>query len=493
MDNRRSADPCLVPDFASHGLWGLRVPAQYGGLELNYRDTFRIIEQLAAIDCNLFVMTAVHNMVGIPPIMDHASEDVKAQVLPLLAQGRSLTTSAASEPGMGSDLRGMTTSAVKQPDGSYVLNGMKRWISLGGSSQYLNIFARCYDTDGTPQGYTGFVLNSATPGFVVGPEVRTLGLRAVPQVTLRLEDVWVPAEWRLGAEGNGIAAANSAFMLSRLVIGAGSVGVMKRALEIQTRYATRRPVATGLLIDNGRTQQILTEAVAATQAIELLMDHITTILDRGDQPHELLYFVAKIMGSEEMFSVVDRAVQMLGGRGFLDTNVVGQFYRDYRLLRIFEGATEAVTLYTGLKIGRSPATFRELVGAIPGVSRHVAGLIDEAEQFISLHDRTEQAQHIRFNVLGDLLCWSILAALTSAAAFRSEMHGITAEWCEHRLRRRLMDAHRDVRLDLPSKSTLLQHIAGYEADIGDTDQRRPGEEHAFDPLLQRNIGSANTR
>ncbi|MDA3646838.1 acyl-CoA/acyl-ACP dehydrogenase [Saccharopolyspora indica] len=487
MDSRRSADPCIVPDFASHGLWGLQVPRKYGGLELSYRDTFRIMEQLGAIDCNLFVMVAVHNMVGIPPIAHHATEDVRSQILPLLARGQSLTTSAASEPGMGSDLRGMTTRAVRQSDGTYLLNGMKRWISLGGSSRFLNIFARLYAEDGTPQGFTGFTIDSHTPGFTVGPEVRTLGLRAVPQVTLTFEDMRVPAVWRLGAEGDGLIAANSAFMLSRLVIGAGSIGAMKRSLEVASRYARQRPVATGLLIDNGRTQQILTEAAAATLTVELLMDHITTMLDQGQQPHELLYFVTKIMSSEELFTVVDRAVQMLGGRGFLDTNIVGQFYRDYRLMRIFEGATEVVTLYTGLKVTRSPNTFQDLLAAIPGVSREVVSLISEAEEYVARRGATEQAEHIRYNVLGDLLCWSVLAALTSAAEGRSEMHGVAAEWCAHRLRRRLMEARRDVRLDLPSKEALLQHIAGYEADIGDTDQRRAGEEHGLDPLLHRPV------
>ncbi|MER7010843.1 acyl-CoA dehydrogenase family protein [Saccharopolyspora sp. NPDC000359] len=485
MDNRRSFDPSIVPDFAGHGLWGIQVPRKYGGLELNYRDTFRIMEQLGSIDCNLFVLTAVHNMVGIPPIQHHATEEVRSRLLPILARGQSLTTSAASEPGMGSDLRGMTTLAVRQADGSYVLNGMKRWISLGGSSRYLNVFARLFGEDGTPEGFTGFTIDSHTPGFAVGPEVRTLGLRAVPQVTLMFDDMRVPAEWRLGAEGDGLVAANSAFMLSRLVIGAGSLGAMKRSLEIATRYARKRPVATGMLVDNGRTQQVLTEAAAATLAVELLLNHITTMLDQGQQPHELLYFVTKIMASEEMFTVVDRAVQMLGGRGFLETNIVGQFYRDYRLMRIFEGATEAVTLYTGLKVTRSPNTFQDLLAAIPGVSREVVSLISEAEEYVARRGATEQAEQIRYNVLGDLLCWSVLAALTSAEAFRSELHGFTAEWCAHRLRRRLMDARRDMGLDLPSKEALLQHIAGYESDIGDTDQRRPGEEHILDPLLHR--------
>ncbi|WP_170121550.1 acyl-CoA dehydrogenase family protein [Saccharopolyspora spinosa] len=484
MDERRSIDLGVVPDFASAGLLGLQVPRQYQGLELNYRDTFRIMEQLGAIDCNLFVMTAVQNAVGIPPIMHHASEQVKADVLPLLAQGKSLTTSAASEPGMGSNLRGMTTYATRNWDGSYTINGTKRWISLGAASRYLNVFTRLCDEQGRELGYTGFVVDTATPGFTAGPELLTLGLKAVPQNILTFKDMRVPAEWMLGTEGEGIEAANAAFMLARLVLAAGSLGAMKRSLEVAARYAARRTVATGLLVENGRTQQILTDAVAATQAVETLLDHITSQLDMGEQPPELLYFVAKIVATEEMFTVVDRSLQTLGARGFLDTNIVGPFFRDYRLFRIFEGATEAITVYVGKMIHRNPAGFGELVHALPA-SPQVTYLVEEAASFTARRAVTEQEQHILFNVLGDLLCWSVLAALTSSTAYRSEMHEYTAQWCEHKLRQRLTEARRDVRLELPNVPTLINHIAGYEETIGNVDQRRPDEEHCVDPLLMR--------
>ncbi|MCI2416639.1 acyl-CoA/acyl-ACP dehydrogenase [Saccharopolyspora sp. K220] len=485
MDERRSIDLGVVPDFASVGLLGLQVPRQYQGQELSYRDTFRIMEQLGAIDCNLFVMTAVQNAVGIPPIMQHASESVKADILPLLAQGKSLTTSAASEPGMGSNLRGMTTRATRNQDGSYTINGTKRWISLGAASRYLNVFTRLYDEHGKPLGYTGFVVDTTTPGFTAGPEVLTLGLKAVPQNTLTFKDMRVPADWRLGAEDEGINAANAAFMLARLVLAAGSIGAMKRSLEVAARYATRRTVATGLLVDNGRTQQILTDAVAATQAVETLLDHITSQLDMGVQPPELLYFVAKIVATEEMFTVVDRSLQTLGARGFLDTNILGPFFRDYRLFRIFEGATEAITVYVGKMIHRNPASFAEIVHALPA-SPQVTNLIDEAASFTTRHAATKQEeQHILHNVLGDLLCWSVLAALTSSTATRSPMHEYTAQWCEHKLRQRLREARRDVGLELPTRSSLLSHIAGYEKTIGEIDQRRPDEEHWVDPLLVR--------
>lgn len=482
MDERRSIDVGLVSEFANVGLLGLQVPRRYEGLELSYRDTFRIMEQLGAIDCNLFVLTAVQNAVGIPPIMHHASEKIKEEILPQLAQGKSLTTSAASEPGMGSHLRGMTTHAIRTRDG-YTINGVKRWISLGAASRYLNVFTVLYDEYGRRQGYTGFVVNTTTPGFAAGPEVLTLGLKAVPQNTLVFKDMWVPADWMLGAEGEGVTAANKAFMLARLVLAAGSIGAMKRSLEVAARYASRRTIATGKLADNGRTQQILGEAVAATQAIEDLLSYITDKLDQGEQPPDLLYFVVKILATEEMFKVVDRSVQMLGARGFLDTNIVGPFFRDYRLFRIFEGATEAITVYVGKMVHRNPVGFGELVNAFPA-SAPVQELIGEAASFTTRQTSTEQEQHILYNTLGDLLCWSVLAALTSATASRSPMSEYTAQWCERELRQRLTAAQRDVCQERPAMTALINHIEGYSETIGDIDQCRAGEEHFVDPTLR---------
>jgi alkylation response protein AidB-like acyl-CoA dehydrogenase len=484
MDERRSLPLSLVSDFAAAGLFGLQVPEQYQGQELSYVDTVRVMTQLGAIDANLMILTGVHNTLGTPPVQHFATENVKKLILPLLAQGKCLITSAISEPVIGSHVRGITTRAVKHADGSYLINGRKQWISLGADAAYVNVFAQLHDERGGSCGITGFLVDTTTPGFVVGPEVVTLGLKAVPQNSLTLDNLRVPADSLLGAEGEGLLAAKTAFMRGRVTLAAGGLGAMMRSLELAHRFARRRDVATGQLAENGRIQQIITDCVAATQAVETLVSHIALRLDAGEVVADPLYFTAKIIGCELTWYVVDRCVQLLGARGYLDTNVVGQFFRDYRLFRIFEGSTEAVTVYLGSTILAAPAKFRSLLDrfdAAPNVRELGAAAVALTTRVTA----SAQQRHVLANAVGDLACWTMLAALTSETASRTAMHAYTAAWCEQRLRERLRTVQHDAVSDLPTVDCLTNHISGFEAKIGNIEQRRPGEHHEIDALLRR--------
>ena len=485
MDERRSLPTSLIPDFAAAGLLGLQVPEQHQGLELSHRDTVRVMTQLGAIDANLLILTAVHNTLGTPPVAQFAPERVRKEVLPLVAQGRSLITSAISEPGIGSHVRGMSAQATRRSDGSYVINGGKQWISLGGDAAYVNVFAQLQEEDGTPAGITGFLVDTTTKGFVVGPEVLTLGLKAVPQNSLSFHDLRVPADALLGAEGEGLAAAKTSFMLGRLGLASGGLGAMMRATELAHRFTRRRDVATGVLAENGRIQQILAECAAATQAVETLVQHIASTLDAKGTAPDPLYFAAKILGCELMWQVVDRCVQLMGARGYLDTNVVGQFFRDYRLFRIFEGSTEAITVYLGTTMLRTPQKLPSLLDELdaPPVIRELGA---EAGQLITTPTAGPKQRHRLANTVGDLACWTMLAALAAGQARRSEMHAFSASWCEQQLRERLRTARQDLAVDVPSSDFLARHIAGYETSIGDVEQRALGEQNELDVLLRRN-------
>lgn len=485
MDERRSFSTSLVPDFAAAGLFGLQIPKAFQGQELSHSDALRVMTQLGAIDANLMVLMAVHNTLGVPPVQHFAREHVKAAVLPELAQGKRLITSAISEPGMGSHVRAITSRAAKEPDGSYVINGNKQWISLGADASYVNVFARLTNELGQDVGITGFVVDTATPGFVGGPEVITLGLKAVPQNSLDFRNLRVPAQALLGVEGEGLLAAKTAFTQGRVTLAAGALGAMMRSLELAHRFARRREVATGNLAENGRIQQILAECAAATQAVEALVQHIAGRLDAAERVPEELYFVAKILGCELMFQVVDQCLQLLGARGFVDTNVVGQFFRDYRLFRIFEGSTEAVTVYLGTKFLVAPEKLGALldeVDAAPHLHEYASGIAKLAAAPIM----DAKHRHVVANAVGELACWTLLAGLTSETRYRSDMNARTAAWCEQRLRERLRTAELDLPFaDLPTADEIAGHIAGYEDVIGNVEQRRPGDQHDLDVLLRR--------
>ncbi|XVU27938.1 acyl-CoA dehydrogenase family protein [Actinoplanes sp. CA-054009] len=483
MDERRSLPPAMISDFAEAGLLGLQIPRRFGGRDLSHSDMNRVFTQLGAIDANLAVFCAVHNTLGIAPILLSATEEVKGGLLPRLATGQALTTSAISEPGIGSHVRGMVTSATRQPDGSYTINGIKKWISLGGDARYVNIFAGLRDGGGHSMGITGFLVDSRTPGFGIGPEMLTLGLRAVPQYDLTFNNLRVPPSALLGAEGNGLATAKAAFMGGRVVLAAMAMGAAMRSLELAQRFAKGREVATGSLAENGRIREVLAGAGYAIQAVETLTSRIATWRDAGQDVPEAWYFCAKILGCELGWKAIDTALQVLGARGFLDTNTVGQHFRDYRLFRIFEGSTEAITVYLGTTLVRRPDRFTKLVRQVYPAAP-VLQLIDQVAEIAADRPGDAAAQHIHAAVVGELACWSLLAMVTSEVAHRSPMDGYTASWAEHQLRRRLRTAQ-DPHRDLPTRAEFDDHVAGYAQSIGDIDQRRwPAEEWRADPLLR---------
>jgi alkylation response protein AidB-like acyl-CoA dehydrogenase len=484
MDERRSLPPALISDFADVGLLGLQIPREHGGQDLSHLDMNRVFTQLGAIDANLAVFCAVHNTLGAAPILLSATDEVKSSVLPRLAAGKALTTSAISEPGIGSHVRGMTTSATSNPDGSYTINGVKKWISLGGDARYVNIFASLIGEGGRPRGITGFLVDSRTPGFGIGPEMLTLGLRAVPQYDLSFRDLRVPPSALLGAEGGGLTTAKAAFMGGRVVLAAMAMGAAMRSLELAQRFAKGREVATGSLADNGRIRQVLAEAGAAVQAVETLISHIATWRDAGQDVPDAWYFCAKILGCELGWSAIDTALQVLGARGFLDTNTIGQHFRDYRLFRIFEGSTEAITVYLGTTLVKNPDEFTKLVEQAHPTAQMLT-LIDRVADIGAQRPGDGAAQHIHAAVVGELVCWTLLTVVTSEAAHRSSMHAYTASWAEQQLQQRLDSTQSGSQRDLPTRAEFAEHVADYARIIGDVDQRRwPGEEWTADPLLR---------
>jgi alkylation response protein AidB-like acyl-CoA dehydrogenase len=485
MDERRSLPPALVSDFADAGLLGLQIPTKYQGQELSNVDMTRVFTQLGAIDANLAVLCVVHNTLGTPPIALFANEELKRYVLPRLARGQALATSAISEPGIGSHVRGIATYATRHDDGSYTINGSKKWISLGGDARYVNVFAQLHDEHGEAVGITGFLVDSRTPGFGIGPEMLTLGLRAIPQYDLTFTDLRVPPPALLGFEGNGLSAAKTAFMAGRVMLAASTLGAAMRSLELAQRFTKGREVATGFLAENGRIRQILADAGAAVQAIDTLLFHIAAWRDAGQDVADAWYFCAKILGCELAWKAVDTALQMLAARGFLDTNIVGQHFRDFRLFRIFEGSTEAITVYLGTMLARNRDEFAALVYQRSSAPQ-VLDLADQVAQVIANRPDDTAGRHIHAAVVGELACWTMMAMVTSGVADRSAMHAYTASWVERQLRDRLRSAGQDLHAgDLPAVEEFADHIAGYSGMIGDITQRRwPGEEWRVDPLLR---------
>ncbi|QNA89589.1 acyl-CoA dehydrogenase [Massilia sp. Dwa41.01b] len=209
------------------------------------------------------------------------------------------------------------------------------------------MFARAFDPAGRALGTVALLVPEDAPGLLQGPEALTMGMRAIVQNAVRLESVFVPDAQVLGAPGSGMEVAKDAMGFARLGIGALCVGAMKRCAQLMARYAARREVAGGRLLDNPATRLHLHELDCAIAAGEALVAALAAQVDEGGALPLDACSAAKCVLSELLWESADRLVQMLGGRGYLENNLAPQLLRDARALRILEGPSEVLYAHLG--------------------------------------------------------------------------------------------------------------------------------------------------
>lgn len=496
-DERRCVPPFVILDFGNRGLLGMQVPESYGGLALNNRDFLRVLEQLAAIDISLASLVFIHNGNGVRPILGYAKTALRDELLPILATGRELSAFGLTEPAAGSNLPGLQSRA--KPDGPrrWRLHGVKRWNASGWAG-IISVFARSVDERGRLGHVTGFVVRQGMPGLRYGPESLTMGVRGIMQNSLILDGVLVEEGNVLGEVDKGMEIADEALVIARLCMGAISLGGMKRCAQIMLRYADRREVSTGRLIDSPISVSVFDEVTIRITAVQVLVDRLTGILDGGAYPAEEACMIAKIIASDTLWQTADDMVQMLGGRGFMENNFAPQILRDCRMLRIGEGANELMTLSVGRRVMHSESLrglMREELGA-PELDDMIRVCASQAM------DRCLAAQG-NFANRGDAVAWAhtlagqvaieaLLLAVIDAAIRQAPSGALAAarEWSAARL-----DAARANAIEgRPGENRLgdTQRISDlvntYADDIGDIEQAPPGVEEDIDPLLRRSIG-----
>ena len=493
MDERRSIPPYIVLDFGNHGVLGLQAPVEIGGSQLTYRDTLRVLIQLAAIDTNLSSFVGVHNALGLRPVLHYGNAAMRAEVMPLLASGRELASFAFTEPGAGSNPRAITATATPDGAGGWKLQGTKKWIGTAAWAGYLVVFVHLLDTDGVDQGITAFLVRQSARGLRQGAEELTMGMRGMVQNTVHLDEVPVRPGDILGEIGEGMVVAQDIMKFGRLCICAGSVGSMKRCVQLMLRYASHRSISTGRLLDNLISRERLTALTHRIAALDHLVFTISGWLDEGVDVPEEYYALAKIAGPESLAVAVDNLIQMLGGRGYIETNIAPQLYRDARLLRIFEGPTETMLMFLGSRLAggsrpldeflsvrlRAPAIATELAQAADAVKRRHLSAEDAAAHTVSVQRVCQ--------LLGDFGLWTLwLAAVehVEAPAGGGSLADAVA-WLRREQAQSFTRLNAEDYPDPLSSEQLLTVAARYHADIGDVDQRCAGVEYALDPSLSR--------
>ena len=322
--------------LAEQGFLGMTVPEEWGGLGYDTRTTVMVIEEIARVSASLAIMVAVHNSVVVLPVLKYGTDEQRRRFLPRLIT-KELGAFAVSEPEAGSDVGGITTSAVRRGD-HYVLNGTKNWVTNGGQAGLYVLFART-DRTSASKGISAFVIERGAPGLTVGKSEDKMGLRGSDTVSLALEDVKVPVDQRLGEEGEGMKVALGVLDAGRIGVGAQALGVMRAAFEEAVRYAQQRKAFGHPLAKIQAIQFKLAEMERRLQCARLLLQRAAWLKDTG-QPYTLEASMAKLYASEAATWVAHQAIQVHGGYGYVKEYAVERYYRDARVMEIYEGTSE---------------------------------------------------------------------------------------------------------------------------------------------------------
>ncbi|WP_110630839.1 acyl-CoA dehydrogenase family protein [Salinicola salarius] len=336
------------------GFCGLCIPEAHGGLGLSRLDATLIIEELARGCTATTAFLTIHNMVnGI--LSRYATDAVREAWLPAMIAGEKLGSYCLTEPGAGSDAAALRTRARRDGDGdgdhaSYVIDGSKMFISGAGSTQLLVVMARTGEPGSGADGISAFAVPADSAGIEYGKSEEKMGWRSQPTRAISFDGVRVPADHRLGEEGEGFRIAMRALDGGRINIATCSVGTAQAALETAHRYLETREQFGRPLADFQALQfklaDMATQLVAARQMVRLAASK----LDRDDPDAALYCAMAKRFATDEGFTICNDALQLHGGYGYLRDYPLERHVRDCRVHQILEGTNEIMRLVVARRL-----------------------------------------------------------------------------------------------------------------------------------------------
>jgi hypothetical protein len=330
--------------LAQIGCYGVAVPHDYDGAGLDYLALAVILEEIAAGDGATSTVVSVNNCPVCSILMAFGNEDQKQRFLKPLARGDMLGAFCLTEPHVGSQADGLTTTAVPDGDG-YVINGVKQFITSGKNGDVAIVMA-VTDKAAGKRGISAFLVPTSTPGYVVARIEDKMGQHASDTAQIRFEDCRVPAANRLGEEGQGLKIALSGLEGGRIGIASQCVGMARAAFDCALAYSKER-VAFGTPIFNHQAVQFkLAEMAMQIEAARQLIWHAACLKDAG-RPCLKEAAMAKLNASEMAERVCSAAIQVLGGYGYVSDFPLERIYRDVRVCQIYEGTSEVQKILIG--------------------------------------------------------------------------------------------------------------------------------------------------
>ncbi|MDH4106102.1 MAG: acyl-CoA dehydrogenase family protein [Gammaproteobacteria bacterium] len=355
----------FVQSLRELGLFGLIIPEEFGGLGLSNAAYARVLAQTSSYDSSVSLTIGAHSSIGMKGLLLFGTAEQKARYLPKLATGEMIAAFCLTEAGAGSDAAAIRTTAKRNGDGSFTLNGEKLWITNGGIADFYTVFAR---TDGPEGKVTAFLVEAAWPGVSHGHHEDKMGIRASSTTTVAFSDVRVPPENVLGDVGKGFKVAMGILNNGRTGLGGGAVGGMKALIrrsvaQAQERKQFDRPIAQFGLVRE-KIAQMTVECFAAESAVWMVAHYI----DSGCGDYSVEAAITKVFASEAMQRTAYESLQIAGGNGYMRDLPYEQYTRDARILPIFEGTNEILRLYIALSSLKDVgASLKELQSAVSSI------------------------------------------------------------------------------------------------------------------------------
>src|ERR1035437_2640073 len=342
---QKSYDACVELELPSLG-----IPVEYGGAGADMVTQAIMAEELARV-CASTSLTMLISKLGMLPVMNWASEDLKRKYLPRVASGESQASYCLSEADAGSDVASMRTRAVRDGD-DFVITGTKYWITNAGVSDVYTVFA-VTDPEAGRRGISCFVVE-ADWGVKVAKLEDKLGVRGSPTGEVVFDEVRIPSTNLVGEEGKGFTIAMHTLDRSRPTIGAQAIGIAQGAIDYAAGYMKERKAFGKPIADLQGLRFMLADMAMRTEAARTLVYRACSLVDSGDPEGELTKIgaMAKCFASDTAMSVTTDAVQLLGGYGFTKDFPVERFMRDAKITQIYEGTNQVQRVVIAKKLLR---------------------------------------------------------------------------------------------------------------------------------------------
>ena len=328
----------VVAEMKELGLFGLSIPAEYGGLDLSMEEECLVAVELGRTSPAFRSAFGTNVGIGSQGLVMFGTDEQKAKYLPGIASGDVITSFALTEPEAGSDSASVQTRATKDGD-AYVLNGSKRYITNANKAHLFTVMARTDPNKPGGGGVSAFLVPRDLPGLSVGKPEKKMGQQGAHICDVTFDNVRVPAENRLGAEGEGFKVAMQVLDRGRLHISAVCVGVAERLITDCVAYASERKQFGQAISQFQLVQGMIADCKTEALAAQALTMETARKRDAG-QGVTMEAAAAKYFASEMVGRVADKAVQIFGGAGYVADYGIERFYRDVRIFRIYEGTSQ---------------------------------------------------------------------------------------------------------------------------------------------------------